>query len=181
MTTGDFPTSFSAYEAQVLAEFPKYKRINKSDSNLMKVISWFLLALSFGKNTSFMNSFTTTIGYTTYVPEGWDTWSEQSRLAILRHEHVHMLQAHSYGVVLYSLLYLFAFFPIGLAYWRTRFEQQAYVETLRAYRDYGFALDDAQKKRLCAYFTGPAYGWMWPFPKSISDWYDASLKKVLSE
>lgn len=169
------------YEAQVLAQFPKYRRVNKSDSNLMKAISWFLLMLSFGKNTSFMEHFTTTIGYTMYVPNGWDTWTEQSRLAVLRHEHVHMGQARSCGVFWYSFLYLFVFFPIGLAYWRMRFERQAYVETLRAYRDYGFSFDDARKQAICAYFTGPAYGWMWPFPQSVSDWYDATLKQVLSE
>lgn len=171
----------TALTQEITTEFPTFKVLYKANSDFMKVISTLLWLMSFGKNTAFMANFTTTIGCTSYVPSGWDSWTEDVKVSILRHERIHMRQAKAYGVILFSLLYLLAWFPIGLAYWRTRFEKEAYAESLRAYRDFGYPLDDLRKQQVIGYFTGPAYGWMWPFPKSMSDWYDATLQQVLSE
>lgn len=178
MTTGDV---YEIIAAETLVTYPKFNVVNKSDSALMKGIDVFLKVVTFGQAKQFMTNFTTTIGYTVYVSPQWDKMSPESKATVLRHERVHMMQASHYGVVWFSLLYLLVFFPVFLAYWRTRFEKQAYVETLRAYHDYGFPLDANTKQRVCEYFTGPAYGWMWPFKKNISDWYDATLKQVMSE
>ena len=30
-------------------------------------------------------------------------------------------------------------------------------------------------------FTGPAYGWMWPFPKAVNRWFDEALADVRAE
>jgi hypothetical protein len=27
-------------------------------------------------------------------------------------------------------------------------------------------------------FTGPDYGWMWPFPRGVERWYDAWLAEL---
>lgn len=170
-----------ALTKEITAEFPTFNIVYKANSWFMKVINTLLWTMSFGKNTTFMSSFTTTIGCTSYVPSGWDGWTEEAKVSILRHERIHMRQTKTYGVVLFSFLYLFAWFPIGLAYWRSKFEKEAYTETLRAYRDFGYPLDDLRKQQIIEYFTGPAYGWMCPFHKSMSNWYDATLEQVLNE
>jgi hypothetical protein len=27
-------------------------------------------------------------------------------------------------------------------------------------------------------FTGPAYGWMWPFPRAVNRWIDVELARI---
>lgn len=146
----------------------------------MKAIGFLLRVMTFGKMTSFMDHFTTTIGTKVFVPSEWNTYSQQSKMIILRHERVHMRQAKAYGILWFSFLYLMVFFPVFLAYFRAKFEKEAYAETIRAYHDYGYSLDDNTKKQIVSYFTGPSYGWMWPFPKSLNAWYEEEKAKVLN-
>lgn len=165
-------------------EFPGFRIRQKNQSWLMKVIAAFLWVITLGRQRTFMTGYITTLGPTVYVPEGWHNWHESRRLAILRHERVHMRQARRYGFVLFALLYVFVPLPLGLAYCRARFEWEAYEESMRAaVEQHGKKLLDDNRYRasIVREFTSAAYGWMWPFPRAIERWYDASKKKILAE
>jgi hypothetical protein len=80
-----------------------------------------------------------------------------------------------------ALLYLLPFFPLGLAYGRARIEWEAYSETLRATlerKGRAAAFDPALRRRIVSRFTGPAYGWMWPFRRDVERWYDSLLDEL---
>lgn len=168
----------------VRIEFSSFKIRSKGQSLLMKVIAFLLLVLTFGTQKKFMTEYVTTIGTTVYVPDDWGLWSEQRRLAVLRHERVHMRQAKKYGRVLFSLLYLLAPLPIGLAWFRARFEWEAYVESMRAVSDVNGTKildDDKYRRSIIEQFTTGAYGWMWPFPKTVGRWYDKAKQQIRDE
>jgi hypothetical protein len=175
--------TFEALCAEVRTEFPSFVIKDKSTSFFMKLVNLFLRIVTFGKLNEFMTAFITTIGYTVYVPDGWDQMRENDRVAVLRHERIHMRQRRKYSAFLFSFLYLVPFFPLGLAYFRARFEMEAYTETMRA------AVDDhgkvilklpAFKANIVAHFTTGQYGWMWPFKKTVERWYDEAASKILS-
>jgi len=73
------------------------------------------------------------------------------------------------------------FFPLGLAYGRARIEWEAYEETLRATAEL-LGLEAARSASLRSHivrrFTGPEYGWMWPFERSVQAWYDRALENL---
>jgi hypothetical protein len=82
---------------------------------------------------------------------------------------------------LMTFLYLVPFLPLGLAYGRARIEWEAYAETLRATAEIAgpeAARSGELKKRIIGRFTGPDYGWMWPFERQVSRWYDAVLGEL---
>lgn len=162
----------AAVKAQIKAEFPAFKVKHKGDSALMKLLKPFM-------TKTFMTSFTTTIWHTVYVPDSFDSWPAASQCAVLRHERVHMRQARKLTFPVFACLYLFVFFPVGLAWCRTRFEQEAYEESLAAYKDYGFDYSSPiLKARMVAHFTTGEYGWMWLFPKSIESWFDGAVARL---
>lgn len=163
------------------AEFPDFKVVPKSESALMKLINGLLLAISFGQIRGFMTSYATTLGTTVYVPAGWDGQSEGSKVILLRHERVHMRQARRLTRPLFSILYLLFFLPAGLAWFRARFEMEAYEETIRAtFEAYGpqAVRDKAFQARIARQFTGPAYLWMFPFPKTVDRWILEAVERV---
>jgi len=164
---------FNALQAEVLAEFPDFKIVNKADSWFMKLVSHFMVS-------SFMDSFVTTIWNTVYVPSGWATYSEAEKCSLLRHERVHMRQARKLTFPLFAFLYLLVFLPIGLAYFRARFEMEAYTESLQADKDYGATNWNSSEMKawVASQFTGPSYGWMWPFPGTIAKWVDEAVASV---
>ncbi len=167
--------------AETKSEFPDFKVVPKAGSGLMKFINAFLLAVSFGQMKSFMTGFATTIGTTVYVHPGWETKSDADKAILLRHERVHMRQARRLTRPLFSLLYLLVFLPGGLAWFRARFEMEAYEETVRAtYETYGrsHVFSKAFRDKIARNFTGPAYLWMWPFPKTVDRWVLDAVEKV---
>lgn len=168
-------------EAEIRSEFPKFKVVPKSESGLMKAINAFLLAVSFGQAKSFMTGYATTLGTTVYVTPTWPQRSETDKMILLRHERVHMRQAKRLTRVLFSLLYLLPFLPVGLAYFRARFEMEAYEETIRAtYEHYGRQAVFAKefRDRIARQFTGPGYMFMWPFPKTVDRWILDAVERV---
>lgn len=150
---------------------------------MMKVIDILLKILTFGAQNQFMISYTTTVGSTIYVGESWALRPEASRIIILRHEVVHLRQAKKYTLPLFWILYLFVFFPAGLAYFRWIFEKAAYTETLKAIADVNgrAALSRIDKEGIVKQFTGAAYLWPWPFRKTVEQWYDSTVAEILAQ
>jgi len=161
-------------------EFSSFVMIRKEDSWLMRLINVVFFILTFGQMKAFMTSFTTTLGTAVYTPKQWDTFSPMSKAVILRHERVHMRQARKHTWLWFSFLYLFAFFPVGLAWYRAKFEMEAYAETLRAYHEYGVDIQRGDiKARMLQHFTTAQYLWMFPFSGYLSRWFDETVAEIL--
>lgn len=128
--------------------------------------------------TSYLASYQTTIGKTVYVTADWDTWPADRRYVTMRHEAVHLRQFRAYTLPGMAFLYLLIPLPLGLAYFRAKFEQEAYAESIRAAAEVWGAAHprgEAYRRHVVEQFTGPSYGWMWPFRASIERWYDRIL------
>lgn len=177
-------TDLDCMLAKLAMEFPKFKLVYKESSWLMRFIGLFLRVITFGKMPNFMTMFITTIGFVVYVPADWSVYTPTQRIIVLRHERVHMQQRVKYGMLLYSFLYLLFPLPGGLAYFRAKFEMEAYAETLLAMCELhvsgaGIVQTRSFKEATLAHFLGPEYFWMWPFRKTIEAWYDDAAKKAV--
>jgi hypothetical protein len=156
-------------------EFPRFRIVNKSESGLSFAIDLALKILTLGGQREYLTHYHTVLGDTLYVPASWAATGERERIVILRHERVHLRQRRRYGFVAFAFLYLVPWFPLGLAWGRARLEWEAYAETLRATAElFGFDTlrDPDLRRKIVGRFTGPAYGWMWPFTRQVEGWYD---------
>jgi hypothetical protein len=166
--------------------YPKTKIVLKSQSKLMRLIGFVLNPF----NPDFMTGFITTIGNTLYVPDAWMTDAQaKSTMTTIAHEFVHVSDWNA-NKITYILSYLFPiplfliflglsiftpWFLIGAlislfpwpAYWRMRLELHGYTMSLATYYWGGGSLNDQEIEYISGYFTGPAYGFMWPFKTNI--------------
>jgi hypothetical protein len=174
----------AALLAAIRDEFPAFRVVYKRDSNFCRLLHLGLLIVTAGGQRGFLTEFYTVIGDTLYVPDCWDALGPDERVILLRHERVHLRQRRRFGTLGMALLYLLPFFPLGLAYGRARIEWEAYQETLRAtleYKGRAALRDAALRERIISRFTGPAYGWMWPFRRRVARWYDSFLTQLDQE
>jgi hypothetical protein len=175
--------TYGALCDEVKKEFPTFSIVYKDESWFMKLLDVLLRVVTFGSMKVFMTSFITTIGYTVYVPMSWGVMMEHDRIEVLRHERIHMRQRRRYSAPLFTFLYLVPFFPLGLAYFRARFEWEAYTESMKAVHEIhgAQALQNPKyKEQIVSYFVTGAYGWMWPFRATIERWYDEAANRILS-
>ncbi len=177
------PRTMDDLMASARREFPGFELVFKADNRLMRAIDVFLKVASLGTNRDFMRSYYTTIGRTVYLPSSWELAGPENRVVDLRHELVHMRQAARHGRILFSFLYLFFPLPVGLAWFRAKFEKEAYEETLRAKAEIfgAMAVAESDPERIVRQFTTSRYLWMWPFKKSVQKWYQRTLEKVVKE
>lgn len=153
------------------------KIVNKrSYRKLWKAIDIILRIITFGKANRFLKDFTTTIGNIIAFQENWD---ESKAGAVdyitLRHELKHVDQYKRLGfgnvwlgLVFFGIAYLFLPLPTCFAWFRYKFEREAYRESFRAARELGL------KVKLTAYvdaLTGPDYFWTWILRKQVSRWF----------
>lgn len=125
---------------------------------------------------------TQTIGMNIYLSTRWEEFSATAKLSTLRHERRHLIWFEVYGTFLASLLYLFYFFPIGLAWYRAQFERDGYAESLRARVEYHGPSARLMEQGLDTYlenFCGPRYLYMWPFKKTIRKWFAEDWDKAV--
>lgn len=178
-----YPRS-DALLAEIRAEFPAFRIVAKQGDRLSILIDRLLRFLTLGGQKSYLTHYHTVLGSRLYVPATWERLDDLGRTILLRHERVHLRQRRRYGFLPMALLYLFPVFPLGLALGRARLEWEAYTETLRATAEL-LGLDAARspqlREHILARFTGPDYGWMWPFPRQVGRWYDAALSKIAEE
>ncbi len=166
---------------QFFQQNPQIKLVWKDASKLMKFINMLMHLGS--KNHPFMLEYATTIGKTIYMPNlWWDTANEQQRLILLRHELVHIKQMQQYSTPLFLLLYLFVPLPLGCAYFRAKFEKDAYRETMQARYEYwgeDSITSTECREWIISQFTGKMYGWMWPFKQSMERWYKNTSQGII--
>lgn len=140
-----------------------------------------LFLITFGGQNKYLSHYVTTLGHTIYVPDDFDTWPEARALQILRHEAVHVAQFERWGFPLMVLFYGLLPLPMGLSWFRARLEWEAYEETLRAVAELegpAAARSPELREEIVRRFTGPDYGWMWPFPRMVERWIDEALAKI---
>lgn len=140
-----------------------------------------LRVVTLGGQRSYLTRYVTTLGHTIYVPDDFDGWDPCHAWEVLRHEAVHVAQFERYGILLMVLVYGVLPLPMGLAYGRARLEWEAYTETLRAVAEaegLAAAKSRALHDEIVRRFTGPDYGWMWPFPGAVRRWINAALEEI---
>ena len=172
------------FMVELCAEFPRFRVVYKRASPLSHALHVALFLVTLGGQRKFLNGYYTVLGDTLYVPDSWDSLNDAERVILLRHERVHLRQRRRYGTVGMALLYLLPFFPLGLAYGRARIEWEAYTETLRATAELlglKAAMDPALRECIVSRFTGPDYGWMWPFRSQVERWYQLALVRIQTE
>lgn len=166
---------------QLCAEFPGFRIVSKRGDPLSRCISVALRWVTFGGQRRYMTHYHTVIGRTLYVPDCWEEMTDLDKVILLRHERVHLCQSRRYSPVLMAFLYLVPWCPIGLAWGRARLEWEAYEETLRAtaeLKGMDAAVEPGLRSRIVSRFTGPDYGWMWPFRRQVERWYDEAVGRI---
>lgn len=165
--------------AEIEGEFPSFAIRKKRESGLQKAIDVALKIVTFGGQRVYLTHYHTVLFGKLWVPDAWDDMSDDDKYILLRHERVHLRQRKRMGDVIMTFVYLVPFFPLFLAYGRARMEWEAYVETIRATVEVK-GIDAARDLRagIVRRFTGPDYGWMWPFPKTINRWFDEALDEA---
>jgi len=140
-----------------------------------------LFIVTFGGQRTYLSHYVTTLGWTIYVPDDFDDWSPAHAIEVLRHEAVHVAQFARYGWLGMILLYGILPLPMGLAWFRARLEWEAYEETFWAVAELE-GIDAARspdlRAKIVRRFTGPDYGWMWPFPSMVERWIDKTLAEI---
>jgi hypothetical protein len=167
--------------ADIRVEFPRFRVVRKDRCRLQRAIHQLLCALTLGRMRGYLDHYQTTIGQTVYVTADWDRRSPAERYVTMRHERVHLRQFRTFTLPGMAVLYLLVPLPAGLAWCRARFEKQAYAETIRAAAEV-HGVEHVRcpdfRDRILAQFTGPSYGWMWPFRRGIERWYDSVVASL---
>lgn len=169
----------AALLSDIEKEFPRFGIYKKSSSTLQRAIHYALYAITFGGQRSYLTRYHTVLFGKLWVPDVWDEMNDAERYILLRHERVHLRQRARMGDVWMGFVYFFPVFPLGLAYGRARIEWEAYEETIRATAEvYGLDAARRLKPYLVERFTGPDYGWMWPFPRTIERWFSQVMTEL---
>jgi hypothetical protein len=174
--------------AELLADFSRRSRfvrpvriVHKRDYWHQRAIALALRVVTFGQMRTYVSHYVTTLGHTVYVPDGFEQWDPAIAYETLRHEAVHVAQFERLGFFLMAFVYLVVPLPFGLAYGRARLEWEAYRETLRSVAELeglSAARDPRRLDEIVRRFTGPDYGWMWPFPGTIRRWIAEALREI---
>lgn len=169
---------------EIRAEFPAFRIVPKAGNLFSRAIDVGLRIITAGAQRHYMTRYHTVIGDTLYVPDAWHAMSDVARVILLRHERVHLRQRRRYRMLPFALLYLLPILPLGLAYFRARFEWEAYRETLRATAELcglDAADDPILRREIVRRFVSADYGWMWPFSRAVERWFDQALTEIRAE
>jgi hypothetical protein len=164
--------------AALQQEVPGFRIVRKDRSALHRTIHYALAIVTLGRMRTYLHDFHTTIGKTVYVTPDWDTWDSDRRYVTLRHEAVHLRQFRRWTLPIMTVMYVLLPLPMGLAYFRARFEREAYAESIRAAAEVwgpDYPRRQEYRSHVIDQFMGPSYGWMWPFRASLERWYDRIL------
>ena len=160
-------TRAESYLGQIKKEFPRTRLVPRGQSRLMRLLFGPLSLVT--KKT--YSDFATTIGSTIYVPDDFDTWSDDRQYVLLRHETTHIRQFHEFPLgrqwwVLNHVLFAICYLLVLPVRWtmRARFEREAYYQGLLAGIEMGWYTTPASRQQLADWlaetFGGPSYLWM---------------------
>lgn len=133
--------------------------------------SWLLRALRPMLGQRWWERMAVTIGSTVYLPDHIeDPWDYEQ---LLRHEAIHVFQFRRWGV-LFWLTYLLLPLPAGLAWFRWRWEREAYLTS----EIMGAAPHnrDRMAQWVASLMWSPNYFWAWPSSWALK-WLRKEIKK----
>lgn len=133
---------------------------HKSTSRLMRFLTWLFGVF----NRDFGRAWTTIGPRVIYAPDGTDLARLDRHEVTILHELVHIGQARRWPVW-FQLSYLLVPVPIVFAWFRWRWEREAYLVTLRARRG-------TIEQVVQVLWRG--YGWCWPRPW-MRRWFEREL------
>jgi hypothetical protein len=173
----EVPAAYEALVEELRADGVRI--VDKREVWHQRIIDVVLSLVTLGEQSAYLTRYVTTIGKTIYVTPDWEERALADRYVTLLHERVHVEQFRRWGVVLMGLAYILLPVPVGLAWFRMRWEREAYEVTVRAtYALYGRLGVERIRAHVCRQFTSGSYGWMWPFPKAIARWYDGLVAEL---
>jgi hypothetical protein len=147
-------------------------------------LHYIVMVVTFGGNRNFRKGYYTTIGPIVGVPEDWEKRSAGSRQAVLEHELIHIKQCKKFGLgnawvglPLYTILYLLLPLPIGFAYFRWRFEREAYTHGINVKLGWEPHRRAELIDRAVDQLSSGKYGWTWPFKKSVRRYFEENVKR----
>jgi len=126
--------------------------VAKADSRLMRVAGVLLRGIG---NRTFLERYWTTVGRTVYYPSS--IADPLVHRDILEHELVHVRQWQRFGLWMW-VSYLLLPLPFGLAWFRFRWEREAYLIQIAR------AADREQEIERIVQVLWHGYGWPWPRP-----------------
>jgi hypothetical protein len=175
-------TRHEALLRDIVEEFPSFAIVPKRTSTLQRAIALALAVVTFGGQRHYLTRYHTVLFGKLWVPDAWGRMSDDDRYVLLRHERVHLRQRKRMGDVVMALVYLLPLFPLFLAWGRARIEWEAYVETIRATAEvHGLDAARSLEDEIVRRYTGPDYGWMWPFPSAIRGWFREVIADLEAE
>ena len=157
--------------------FPKFRIVSKRNNYFMLWLNRTVQLF----NKKFMTQYTTTIGYSIFTPDDWSKRSYTSRYSTMIHEMIHLQQFRKFGFIPYSILYIFVPIPVFLAYFRKKFEQEAYaINIILAYKQKGrkHVLSKQYKQNVIDQFCSNLYGYTWHSKESIAKWLESLVSKI---
>lgn len=166
---------------EIAREFPGFRVVRKDRSPFQRAIGVALKIVTAGAQRGYLTQYQTTIRRTVYVTPDWDDLPASQRYITMRHERMHLRQFRRYTLPLMALLYVLVPLPLGLAWFRARFEKEGYAETIRAAAEvHGLehVRDPEFREYVLSQFTSGAYGWMWPFRRGLERWYDGVIEAL---
>lgn len=147
----------AALEAALRDE--RVQLVPKSNSRLMAVLAVLLRAAG---TRDFQARYWTTLGRTIYYPTS--VRDPRAHPAILAHELVHVQQWARFGVLLW-LSYLLLPLPFGLAWFRFRWEREAYLIQIAHAED--------REREITRVVDTLWYGYGRPWPRTLMRrWFD---------
>ncbi|MHA1869375.1 MAG: hypothetical protein ACTSXF_00365, partial [Promethearchaeota archaeon] len=100
---------------------------------------------------------------------------------ILLHERIHIRQESKFGLIVWTLIYMLVPLPAMLAYFRRKWESEAYeIDIYRAYKEKGrkYILGKKYMTNLLNQFCGPFYFFTWYKKSDIYNWVVDFLNKI---
>ncbi len=146
-------------QIEALVAAHRVRFVKKPDARFMSVLAFVLRAVG---NRDFMDHYWTTIGRTIYTPSY--VGDPYDHLSILEHELVHVDQYARWSV-LFLISYLALPLPIGLAWFRWKWEREAYLVQIRN------SPDPAAEITRIVDSLWSGYGWPWP-RKWMRAWFE---------
>ncbi len=140
--------------------------VSKEAVSWMRVLGF--LAKLIG-NKYFMDDYWTTIGKTIYYPTSVQPKDIYKHYDVIYHEIVHIKQWKKWGL-LFSVSYMLLPVPFFFAWFRWRWEREAYMETLR------YTYRPLAHMRFIVRVLWEEYGWTWP-KRWMMKWFKKEVKK----
>lgn len=172
---------------ELLNNMPYGAKLIYKEGLFWNILHWIVFVITFGSNKTFKDGYCQTFGKWICVPTSWKSLNPYyvGRLATLKHELIHVKQYKTYGLgsatlgmIPVGILYLLIPIPIGFAWFRWLFEREAYVESIKTYKEFeGNDMVSRYIERCVTNLTTGQYAWTMPFPNYVRNYFINAVGK----